>query len=338
MIDEIESVISVLLAIFFAHMLGAANMAWAAFAGYMVIRGHMADTLSRGLLRIVGTLAGGAVALSLVPVASGSWVVNAVFLFIIGTIALYGALTTRRAYAWLFFGLTYAMVALDRIEQPSLSVDVFVETRVLETCAGTFASMIVGVASALSLRRLWPARRASPSQSVGWRPDALRHAMQTGAALVLLVLLSHFLKLPALSQGAITVMAVMTIPVAGIGASGIAPVSQRALHRFVGCLAGAAYAFTVLMLTGGHPAGLIAGTIAGVVLGRHIENGEHPYRYVGTQFTLAALVVLVPDNYANAEVGSALERLAGIVVGMAVLEPVLLLWHLLRRKPGKPKL
>jgi hypothetical protein len=52
------------------------------------------------------------------------------------------------------------------------------------------------------------------------------------------------------------------------------------------------------------------------------------------QFTLAILVVLVPDNYADAHIGSALHRLLSIFVGIAVLEPVLLIWHLLARVTG----
>ena len=44
-------------------------------------------------------------------------------------------------------------------------------------------------------------------------------------------------------------------------------------------------------------------------------------------------MTLVPDSYADAAITPARERLTGILVGMALLEPVLLGWHLLR--PGK---
>jgi hypothetical protein len=64
-----------------------------------------------------------------------------------------------------------------------------------------------------------------------------------------------------------------------------------------------------------------------VLIGRHIENGDAKLTYLGLQFTLAILVVLVPDSYANASIGPALNRLLSIFVGIAVLEPVLLLWH-----------
>ena len=77
------------------------------------------------------------------------------------------------------------------------------------------------------------------------------------------------------------------------------------------------------------PAVLILGTALGVLVGRHIENGAHPHVYVGTQFTLAILVTLVPDSYADAAISPALDRLYGILVGVALLEPVLVAWHLM---------
>jgi uncharacterized membrane protein YccC len=85
---------------------------------------------------------------------------------------------------------------------------------------------------------------------------------------------------------------------------------------------------------------LILGTAAGVLVGRHIENGGHSYGYVGTQFTLAILVTLVPDSYADAAISPALDRLYSILVGMALLEPVLVVWHFIvwsirpRSSPG----
>ena len=80
---------------------------------------------------------------------------------------------------------------------------------------------------------------------------------------------------------------------------------------------------------------LILGTALGVAIGRHIENSKSGIVYVGTQFTLAILVTLVPDSYADAVILIAMERLTGILIGMALLEPVLLGWHMLERGPAQ---
>jgi uncharacterized membrane protein YccC len=73
LVDELECVLSVLLAIVIAHLVGARNISWAAFSGYMVMRGHVADSLLRGTLRILGTAFGAGLALLVVPVVQSFW-------------------------------------------------------------------------------------------------------------------------------------------------------------------------------------------------------------------------------------------------------------------------
>ena len=62
-----------------------------------------------------------------------------------------------------------------------------------------------------------------------------------------------------------------------------------------------------------------------VVIGRHIENGKHGIDYVGTQFVLAFLVVSVPDTYEALHLSVGVERVAGVLLGIVLLEPVRML-------------
>ncbi|MFC3440718.1 FUSC family protein [Sphingobium rhizovicinum] len=336
-VDEAECVASVLLAILIAHVLGAAHVSWAAFAGYMVMRGHAAETLMRGALRIVGTLAGGLLALGAAPWVLTWWPLAALAMMLVGAVSLYAAITSRRSYAWLFFGLTFAMVLLDKLEHPAIALTDFVQTRILETLAGIAACLIVSLASTLTLRRRWPAPPTPPPVGARWHRNAFRHACQAGVTLALLVALGAAFHLPALAQGAIMVMAVMVLPITGIGQSGLAPVSRRILQRSIGCGIGALFAAAFLFVANGSPALLLVGTAIGVALGRHLENGDPAHRYVGTQFTLAILVTLVPDRYDAAALEPALERLIAIFVGMGVLMPVLLAGYALgARQPAAP--
>jgi uncharacterized membrane protein YccC len=327
MIDEAECAASVLLAIAFAHLIGAHNVSWAAFSGYMVMRGHVSESLLRGVLRIVGTIAGALLALAATSLFETNWISATLLLALVGGTTLYAALTAKHAYAWLFVGLTFVMVLLDKLAHPAEAVADFAGTRVLEVVAGTAACVLVSMISTLTLRRRWPAARSPAPVGLGWHPQAARHAGQAAAAVALLPLLSHLWRVPELSQSAVTIMAVMLVPVSGIGVSGLAAVSRRLVQRIAGCAAGAGLAAVFLFAAHGSAAALIAGTVLGVVLGRHIENGKTSIAYSGTQFTLAILVTLVPDSYADAQIGPALARLTGIVVGMALLEPVLLAWH-----------
>ena len=337
MVDELECILSILLAILLAHLIGAKTVAWAAFTALVLMRGHASQTLVRAVMRIVGTNAGAALALLIVPYATRSLPAAMLAAGVVGTGAMYATLTGKRSYAWLLFGLTYEMLLLDKLEHPGINMKALVQNRLVEVWAGTAACLAVSLLSTLTARRRWPAAQAPEAARLGWHPHALRHAAQAGVALALLPPLSHWLGLPELWQASVTIMAVMIVPAASIGRSAFQPVNRRILLRTIGCLAGALLAGAIVVLAQGWPPALIAGTCVGVLIGRHIENGETRLTYMGLQFTLAILVVLVPDSYADASIGPALNRLLSIFVGIAVLEPVLLAWHAVSRSTGEER-
>jgi uncharacterized membrane protein YccC len=333
LVDELECVLSVLLAILLAHLIGATNISWAAFSGYMVMRGHVSESLVRGLLRMIGTAAGAALALLIAPLVLPSIPAISIAAAIVGGGTLYGAITGKRAYAWLFVGLTFELILLDKLEHPQHALAAFAAMRPLDVAAGTAACILISTISTLTVRHRWPAEPSPPSRRIGWHPQALRHAAQAAIALAILPPLWSIFAVRELAQSSVTVMAAMIIPVTSLGVSGFAPVSGRLLLRIAGCVAGGALAAAALFAAHGTAAILIAATCLGVLIGRHIENGRSGIAYAGTQFTLAVLVTLVPDSYAGAEIGPALDRLLGALIGMAVLEPVLIAWHLIA--PGR---
>lgn len=329
MVDEFECVGSVALAILFAHLIHAPNVSWAAFTGFVLMRGHVSESLLRGILRIIGTGLGAGLGLLVVPWASRSLPVATVATALVGAIGLYGMLTGKRAYSWLLFGLTFEMVLLGKLEHPSVDVMEFARTRLLEVIAGTVACVIVSALSTFTARRRWPGARSGPSVRIGWHPYAASHAAQAGIALALLPVLHAWFGIRELAQAGVTILAVMIVPVASLGKSGLVPVNRRLFHRTIGCIGGGALAAAILFLAQGSPIVLIIGTCLGVIIGRHIENAGGTTTYVGLQFTLAILVTLVPDNYADAQIEPALMRLLSIFIGMLLLQPVLLAWHLL---------
>lgn len=342
MIDEIECVCSVLLATVFSHAIGAENVGWAAFSGYMVMRSHVAESFTRGMLRIAGTLIGAALALAVAPLLLRQPAFLSLGLAIGGSVTLYFAIVGRRAYAWLFTGLTFLMVLIEGLEHAGEPILRFASTRVLEVLAGTTACVVVSAISTWTVRRALPnpdqAIRAKPADwsASRWHPTVARHACVGGVALALIPWAWRWLGIPALSQSSITIFAVMLVPVASLASGMLNPVSSRMMKRLVGCLAGALLASLVLLLSRHSPIGMTIGLALGVIIGRHIENGPPTMSYAGLQFTLAFLVVLVPDNYANAALEPGYDRLIGILFGMVLLEPVVLVAHLLSRRGRGP--
>ena len=326
-LDEVESVVSVLLAIFFAHLLGARNIGWAAFSGYMVMRGQFSECLMRGCLRVIGTALGALAAWSLAAYVVDSPLRLSLALGMAGLGTLYMALIGKRSYAWLFTGLTFAMVLIDGMAFPHASLAGFAQSRFVEVFTGTCAAVLVSGLSAVTIRRrlrIPQVERAAPITDRHvpiWHRTAFLHALQGAAALALIPWVWAVFHIEALSQSSTTIMAVMMVPLATLSASSRAP-SSRLLHRFIGCTVGGLLATGVLLLLHPWPWLIVLAMCIGVAAGRHIENGRLGIGYIGTQFVLAFLVVLVPDSYASADIAPGFDRLAGIFIGMLLLEPV----------------
>jgi uncharacterized membrane protein YgaE (UPF0421/DUF939 family) len=331
MVDEIECVLSVLLAIIFAHLIGAQNISWAALSGYLVMRGHVYDSLRRGILRIVGTSTGAALAIVTFPLVACGPIPLSAAMLLIGWCSLYAALTHRHAYAFLSIGLTFVMIALGYPQSPGALL-ALASTRILEVFAGTSACVLISMVSTLTVRRQWPAQRQPNLFVAGWHGDIARHAAQGGLALCLLPLLNAIWPLPELSQAAIAIMALMLVPVNRLGSGVLTPVSRRIGLRILGCACGAAFAGLTLLVAHGSAIALIVGSLLGVMIGRHIENGASSISYGGTQLVLTVLVALVPDSYIPPNVHAGALRLAGTLIGIAVLEPILAAFHFLYRK------
>lgn len=336
MADEIASVVSVGLAMTLAWWLGAGMTGWAAFTAYVLMKGNVSQTILRGTLRMIGTATGAGMALLIVPVAVRSLPVAMLTAALVGAAGLYGMLTRKRAYAWLLSGITFEMILLDALTFPHLDTWWFARTRLIEVAAGTLSCTLVSVVARLIAGLEWrvPAKETPPT---GWNPQAARHAAQAGIALSILPVIAHFRHVEVLSQVAVTIIAVMIVPVSGLGAGGLVPVSRRLLYRAVGGLGGGLLSLVTILVARGDPAIVLAGTALGIVIGRHIENANNTRTYIGLQFTLAVLVTLVPDSVGPTGVAAGLERIAGILSGMMLLEPVLLLWHwLIPSPPAQP--
>jgi len=340
MVDDLEAAVSVLIAIACAHALQEKNIGWAAFSAYMVMRSHAATTLRRGLLRIVGTVAG-ATAACIVPsqiLSSPAWL--ALALALVGTTTLYLAVTERYGYAWLFIGLTFCMLMTDELQNPSANLYLFAESRIAEVATGTFCAILVSAITTMIVRRrlsgdfLQPSEQTTANHLRRWQTPALLHALKGGVALAIIPLVWPVIKIPSPVQASITILAVLMIPVASLASKGN-PVTTKLLHRFVGCIAGGILAAVGLFACHQSPVAMAFLVAIGVILGRHIENSGTRLVYIGTQFTLAFLVVLVPDTYQSVNVGVGIDRFLGILCGMGLLYPILLIAHFMHRGRNK---
>ncbi|MPW43923.1 FUSC family protein [Acinetobacter guerrae] len=321
--DELEVLFSVFLAIWVAHCLNVENIGWAAFSGYMVLRSHIVDTCIRGTLRILGTLAGALLACWIELHISKTLWLNSLVLAFFSAFSLYFAMTSRYGYAWLFFGLTFAMVIIDGLMYPFVDMSLFAKTRSIEVIAGTLACMVVSLFFSYIVRPRFSltANRtglAEISKFAGYRKLTLIHTAQAALAIAVVPFLIQFFSVDLLTQTAITILAVLMIPLPGLNNKKL--VSTRNLYRLFGCLLGAALAFILLPLGGLNYICAALVIALGIIIGRHIENSGQAFAYVGTQLSLVYIVVMVPDQLNLLSMENGWIRLAGIVLGIILIE------------------
>jgi uncharacterized membrane protein YccC len=334
--EAAKRVLSVLVAVAAATILNLDDLSWAAFSGYMVMRGSVAETFPRGLMRIAGTVGGALVGLLFAPGAADNPLLFMAFLFVVSWIGTFQTLAAKYSYAWLFFGLTAGMVITEALASPG-SVVHFAATRVAEIAVGTCACLVVAsLFLDTSSHREQPAYGALSHGRLrdvvceDWLREhwpLLEHCTRAALAVALLPLVWRCFGIEEFSQTAITSYVIMIVPSAAMGSRRHAAIYERITHRALGCLLGSAVALVSIGLFGtGFPVTVFT-LAAGVWVGHQIETGRE-VNYLGTQFTLGLLVTLVQGPAPITDITPGLERLLGIAIGSAMLCLTTLAWPL----------
>lgn len=337
LVDELKTLTAVWMAILLGHLSGVQHVGWAAFSGYIVMKADVGESFTRGCMRVLGTCIGGigaVLALSYVPLES---IKQTLPLAMVGFVTLYMTMVGRYSYAWLLAGLTYAMIILAGLQTPT-QVERFASSRLLEVGLGTLACVVVSVVFSYSIGARWLSKARAPIVPEQralrfWQPLALRHALQGAFALAILSLCAGWNFDLDISQAAITILAVMVVPLDGLSEASKA-VSKRLMHRMAGCLLGGGFAAVLLLFSQGSQVMTLILVAVGVLIGRHIENSSLDMKYLGMQFSLAFLVVMVPDQYDYIDPIVGLKRLGGILLGFFVLELVKFFSNLLVHYPS----
>jgi uncharacterized membrane protein YccC len=335
--EAARPVLSVLLAVGIATILNLDDLSWAAFSGYMVMRGSGVETIRRGLMRIAGTVGGALLGLLLAPTAADRSELLMAFLFLVSWIGIFGSLATKYSYAWLFFGLTAGMILTQTLASPD-SVVHFAATRVAEIVVGTCACLFVaGLLSDASINK---EKHSNPEFRCGHLPEALsenwllrhwpllEHSTRCALAVALLPLVWRWFSIEDFSQTAITSYIVMIVPSMAVQERQQRNVYERMVHRTLGCLLGGTVALLCVGLFGTGLAATAIILAAGVWVGYSIQIGCEGISYLGTQFTLGLLITLVQGAGPITDATPGLERLLGILIGSATLCMVITTWPL----------
>jgi uncharacterized membrane protein YccC len=302
--------VAVVAATLAAIWLGLEDPWWAALTAWRVVDPQPRVTIDRSLQRAGGTVLGAWGGFLLAGLAVDVMLAQIVMIFAATAIGTYRRFTSARwSYGWVLGTLTAAMVLAESMSTPQ-GLYTFVVYRTLEILCGiVVAAVVEAVMIALPIGPMPGAAPDAPSLPGG--PETVRVALLVGTATVVVVLLWALFDIPALVATIVSVVAVVDKDVIRLRA--------RGWQRLGGGLAGGAFG---LLFLGFGLDGFLPWAVAlagGVFLFSAISMGGGPNAYFGVQGGMAVITALVVGTGPPDLLQPIIERLSGILLGVAVV-------------------
>ncbi|WP_180982408.1 FUSC family protein [Methylocella silvestris] len=311
---------------------------WAAISAFMCSQASLPASLTKGVLRMIGTIVGALVALMLVSWLAYDWVACCLFLFMSTLIGTLGFQLSAHAYAWLLGSITFNFIILLALSSPQ-NTFYFSIYRIMEVA--------IGVGSALLIAALFsPKDGGATLSAAGWagflddpQTMARLHALRAAFTVMLIPIVWSYAELPSLAQMAITISAVMAVPApsAATPDPGLMMV-RRALHRLLGCFLGGVIALVCLAAPLTNFVVWLATLMGGVWIGCHLQATPRKIGYVGTQGAIVFIMTLVQGFGPPTSIWPAVERLGGVSFGLVILLLVSIVFEILVPETTPPRL
>jgi len=349
-------VLSVTLSVAVAHLLDCDDKWWVAISAFMVMRSGWSDSVQRGVHRVVGTICGALLGYWIAPWSTGHPLGFVVVLCVATWAGMFASLIFSYGYGWTLMTVTFVMIFFEGFRNTT-TLSHFAISRVIDVVVGTLtcvavaavfdpvvrdfvrralgrstASAAAASAAATSATADFATADFATAPSAAQKPDQTVVSPQYGAgallasqaaiAVVLLSLLAIYLHLSIFPQAMVSVIAVLIVPLQAAPDAISSAVTTRMMHRFLGCLLAGLLAFALLHIAGPYPGWRLIMLAGGVWLGSYVQAGTRT-SYIGTQFTVAFIMVFVQDHPWVSDLGLAFERLMGIITGIAVLALVM---------------
>ncbi|MEP3279910.1 MAG: FUSC family protein [Stappiaceae bacterium] len=289
---------------------------WAAISAWIVSHPEKQFVFKKGLMRIVGNLAGCGIGY-VVATATAGWILTQWVIMVFAfSAAVYMRFTARYAYAWAMFWVILALTVLTSEQDPSL-VSEFAYFRAIEIVTGVAAATFVSITI-----EAWRPDLAGEGKPVGQVTDADRRkavypAVFGGGAALLILLLWNYFALPSIFQILVSLFTAM--------APTIAQMRQQISMRLGGCLLGGTLGVVVT--------GLGIETLwiwmmlffVGIYFASLLHHNETEHAYIGTQAGVAFVICMVADSGPQQSILPVIDRAVGITLAYIVLACLLVL-------------
>jgi uncharacterized membrane protein YccC len=350
-LEAAEAAASVTLAVLAALAVHADAPWWAGLSAFIVSKAAPLAAVSRGIMRVIGSIVGALAALVLLRLFVYQSLPFCLSLFALSCIGSFGFVSSRFGYAWLVGTVTACLVMLMSFDQPHGAFNTAVN-RVAEVTIGTVASLVVcalspapaeaGATPAAGLLDPPPLgfwRRRYGDELRRWLPahrPMLVHACRGGLTVMLMPALANWLAPVSPVTMGLTAVMVMSIPPNAILEPDSPAIIQRSAHRLVGCLLGALAGLACLAFVGSDFLLWIVLIPPGIWLCSQIQTGTTGVSYIGTQAMFAYLMSMVQGQGPPDSISPGLERLVGVMGGLSILFIVTLILSLVPLSPLSP--
>lgn len=298
--------LGVVLAVLLAVRLGLDNPWWAAISAWMISGPDQRAVLAKGVQRVAGTLLGAGGGYFAAGLAAGQPWLQAILLFTLGAFGTRQRFGARHfTFGWLYAGITALLVVVQSLGTPG-DLDTFARARCLEILCGVFVSTLCELAF------ITPAgSAAAPATAPPPPPNLARLSLIGGLALVLVPLAWSLLDLPSVVQMAVSAYVVLD--------RDLSSERVRGRQRLLGCGLGGLYGILLLALGLDSLPLWAAAFGGGLVLFGRLHHGSGPQAYVGTQAGVALIMAMVTGTGPPDTLVPALERMAGAMLGTALV-------------------
>ena len=291
---------------------------WAAISAFIVSGADRKTVVSKGVLRVIGTVIGCAAAFYAATFFAGQYLTLPILIAGAIVFGIYKRYTSPYSYAWTLACITGTLVLFVSLQSPGETRD-FAIDRCLEIATGVFAAMLVELM--LNPNPISAAQDAKPADE-----ETRRHAMEAGVfggiVIATILILDRYLDLPSPIQIAVTATVMIPLHI------GYGP--KKAFDRLSGCLIGGETGLAIVVFL---PANLLVWSlflIVGIFVFSRTHFSGQSNAYVGTQAVLAYLMTMVTGSGPPTTVEPVLDRLAGIFIGVVIL----VIGNLLARELG----
>lgn len=281
---------------------------WAAISAYRISDPDRQTEFTLGAHRIIGTILGCILGYQLALHTQNVPWAQLFALFIVAAFGTYQRFTSYYTYAWFLGALMPIILIAVAIEDPTQTLD-WAYFRTLEVVVGVIAIMLVD-----GLLAPWrdPAAPPAPGSTALLDQAAItKAALVAGASVVVITLIWTGYDLPSGPQILLTTLAMLSLD--------FAQTLKKGVMRAVGCLAGGGGG---LLMAGLSIESFWLWSILffiGLMIAARLHHSRGPNAYIGTQAGFGFIVAMVTGSGPPDSILPAVDRLAGISLGVMIM-------------------